>query len=121
MCQGISQNIFNYNSVNSVPLTTKDIGHERPATGRGARVSACAGLINQLQRCRFDSRIACLKNPDTVIVSEWWTGGEGTPRSVPRSKKWEGKPTAETNASTLMRLTSHVTISPKIHCKQTKM
>ena len=71
-------------------------------------------------RCRFDSRIACMKNPDTVIVSEWWTGGEGTPRSVPRSKKWEGETTAETNASTLMRLTSHVTISPKIHCKQTK-
>ena len=35
------------------------------ASGRGARLSACAGLINQLQRCRFDSRIACLENPDT--------------------------------------------------------
>ena len=43
------------------------------ASGRGARVSACAGLINQLQRCRFDSRTACLENPDTAIVGDWWT------------------------------------------------
>ena len=45
-----------------------------PACGRGARVSACASLINQLQRCRFDPRIACLENPDTAIVGDWWTG-----------------------------------------------
>ena len=52
------------------------------ASGRGARVSACAGLINQLQRCLFDFRIACLENPDTAIVGYWWTGGWGTPRPV---------------------------------------
>ena len=45
-----------------------------PASGRGARVSACAGLINQLQRCQFDPRITCLENTDTVIVGDWWTG-----------------------------------------------
>ena len=43
------------------------------ASGRGARVSACAGLINQLLRCRFDPRIACLENTDTAIVGDWWT------------------------------------------------
>ena len=44
----------------------------------GARVSACAGLINQLQRCQFDSRIASLENPDTaIIVGDWWTGVAG--------------------------------------------
>ena len=47
------------------------------AWGRGARVAACAGLINQLQRCRFDSRIACLENLDTAIVGDWWAGLEG--------------------------------------------
>ena len=47
--------------------------NETTASGCGARVSACAGLINQLQRCRFDSRIACLENPDTAIVGDWWT------------------------------------------------
>ena len=45
--------------------------------GHGARVSACAGLINQLQRCLFDSRIACLENPDTTIAGDWWTGVGG--------------------------------------------
>ena len=47
------------------------------ASGRGARESACAGLINQLQCCRFDSRIACLKNTDTAIVGDCWTGVGG--------------------------------------------
>ena len=51
-------------------------------SGRGARVSACAGLINQFQSCRFDSRIACLENTDTAIVGDWWTGVGGTPRPV---------------------------------------
>ena len=46
-------------------------------SGRGARVSACAGLINQLQRCRFDCRIAGMENPDTAIVGDWWTGAGG--------------------------------------------
>ena len=36
---------------------------------------------------------------------------------IPRSKKWEGERKAETNASTLVGMTSHVTISAKIHCK----
>ena len=39
-------------------------------SGRGARVSACTGLINQLQRCRFESLIACLENSDTAIEGE---------------------------------------------------
>ena len=47
--------------------------------GRGARESACEGLINQLQRCRFDPSIACLENTDTAIVGDWWTGVR-TPR-----------------------------------------
>ena len=48
-----------------------------PACGRGASVSASAGLINQLQRCRFDSRIAFMENPGTAIVGDWWTGVGG--------------------------------------------
>ena len=48
-------------------MKCKNTTATRLASGRGARVSACAGLINQ-QRCRFDSRIACLENPDTAIV-----------------------------------------------------
>ena len=48
-----------------------------PASGSGARVSACAGLINQLQRCRFDSRIACLENIDAAIVGDRATGVGG--------------------------------------------
>ena len=40
------------------------------SSGRGARVSACAGGISQLHRCRFDSRIAYLENPDTAIVKK---------------------------------------------------
>ena len=49
------------------------------ASGCGARVSACAGLINQLQRCLFDSRIECLENPETAIIiaGDWWTGVGG--------------------------------------------
>ena len=46
-------------------------------------------------------------------VSTWWW--------YPRNKKWKGERTEETNASTLVRVTSHVTISPKIHCKHTQM
>ena len=34
-----------------------------------------------------------------------------------RSKKLRGERKAETNASTLVGVTSHVTISAKIHCK----
>ena len=52
-----------------------------PASGRGASVSACAGLINQLQRCRLDSRIACLGNTDTAIVGDWWTCVGGAKKS----------------------------------------
>ena len=50
-------------------------------SGRGARVSACAGLINQLQCCQFDSRIACLENPDRNC-RRLVDGGGGTPRPV---------------------------------------
>ena len=32
----------------------------------------------------------------------------------------KGERTEETNASTLVRVTSHVTIAPKAHCEQTK-
>ena len=54
-----------------------------PDSGRSARVSAYAGLINQLQRCRFDSRIACYENSYTVIVGDWWTGvGDTSPCTV---------------------------------------
>ena len=64
----------------------------QPASIRGARISACSGLINQLQRCRFDSRIACLKNHDLAIVGDWWTrGGEGgdtKPWTVNWYKTW---------------------------------
>ena len=35
------------------------------------------------------------------------------------TKELEGERTKETNECTLVRVTSHVTISPKIHCKQT--
>ena len=47
------------------------------ASGRGARVSACAGLVNQLQSCWFNPRIACLENTDTVIVGDRWMGVGG--------------------------------------------
>ena len=49
------------------------------------------------------------------------TNDQTSPPARPRSKKWKGERTEETNASTLVRVTSHVTISPKIHCKQTQM
>ena len=39
---------------------------EFKASGRGARESVCAGHINQLQRCLFDPRIACLENTDVT-------------------------------------------------------
>ena len=38
-----------------------------------------------------------------------------------KEEEVRGERTEETNASTLVRLTSHVTISPKIHCEQTQM
>ena len=71
----------NNKKINFKPSPSKEKSIVTPASGRGARVSACAGLINQLQRCRFDSRIACLENLDTaIIVGDWWTGvGDTTP------------------------------------------
>ena len=47
-----------------------------PASGRGARVSVCAGLINQLQSCRFDP-INAWQNDYTAIVSYWWMKAGG--------------------------------------------
>ena len=44
--------------------------------GRGARVSACAGLTNKLLSCWVDPRIAWW-NTDTAIVGDWWTGVRG--------------------------------------------
>ena len=45
------------------------------------------------------------------------------PGSLVISKEEEvrGERTEETNASTLVLVTSRVTISPKIHCEQTQM
>ena len=40
---------------------------------------------------------------------------------VPKEEEVRGERTEETNASTLVRVTSRVTISPKIHCEQTQM
>ena len=51
-----------------------------PVSGRGARESACAGLINQVQRCRFDPRITCLEKTDTENCRRLVDGGGGTPR-----------------------------------------
>ena len=58
-----------------------------PANGRGARVSACAGL-NRTDNV-VGSILALLENPDTAIVGDWWTGVGGTPRPVllPGAKK----------------------------------
>ena len=54
--------------------------HQHPASGRGARVSAFAGLINQLQSYRFDLNIAW-QNVDTAIVGGWgW--GDTTPCAI---------------------------------------
>ena len=50
----------------------------RPADGRGASVSAYAGLTNQLLSCWVDPRIAW-KNTDTAIVGDRWTGVWGHP------------------------------------------
>ena len=55
----------------------KPSGTALQASGRGARESACAGLIYQLQRCRFDPRIARMENTDTAIVGDWSTGVGG--------------------------------------------
>ena len=38
-----------------------------------------------------------------------------------KEEEVRGERTEETNASTLVRVTSRVTISPKIHCEQTQM
>ena len=54
--------------MNVILLLDNEIDNE--ASGRVVRVSACVGLINQLQRCRFDPRIACLENTDTAIVGD---------------------------------------------------
>ena len=48
-----------------------------PAGGRGARVSARAGLTNQLLSFWVGPRIAG-KNTDTAIVGDRWTGVGGT-------------------------------------------
>ena len=59
------------------PLAASHTSIWQPASDHGARESACAGLINQLQRFRFDPRIACLENTDTATVGDWWTGMVG--------------------------------------------
>ena len=66
--------MISYNQLSMTLSTPRCI---KVGGGRGARVSACAGLINQLQRCQFDPRIACLENTDTAIVGDWWTRVEG--------------------------------------------
>ena len=38
-----------------------------------------------------------------------------------KEEEVRGEGTEETNASTLVRVTSRMTISPKIHCEQTQM
>ena len=38
-----------------------------------------------------------------------------------KEEEVRGERTEETNASTLVRVTSRVTISPKIHCEQMQM
>ena len=38
-----------------------------------------------------------------------------------KEEEVRGERTEETNASTLVHVTSHVTISPKNHCEQTQM
>ena len=40
---------------------------------------------------------------------------------APNEEEVRGERAEETNASTLVRVTSHVTISSKIHCEQTQM
>ena len=47
----------------------------KPAGGRGASVSACADLTNQLQCCWVDPARAW-KNTDEAIVGYRWTGVE---------------------------------------------
>ena len=48
-----------------------------PAGGRGANVSACADLSNQLLNCWVDPRMCLEKNTDTAIVGDRWTGMMG--------------------------------------------
>ena len=63
-----------------VRLFISQLGNQNfVASGRGARESACACLINQLQRCRFDPRIACLENTDSNC-RRLVDGGGGTQR-----------------------------------------
>ena len=50
----------------------------QPAGGRGASVSACAGLTNQL--LSWSSH--CLEKTLTAIVGDRWTGVDGIPRPV---------------------------------------
>ena len=49
----------------------------KPAVGRGASVSACADLANQLMSCLVDPLLCLDKNTDTAIVGDWWTGVGG--------------------------------------------
>ena len=59
-----------------------------PAGGRGASVSACADLTNQLLSCSADPRICLDKNTETAIVDDRWTGwGDTTPCTVNWCKK----------------------------------
>ena len=51
-------------------------------SGRGATVSACADLTNQLLSCWVDPRMYSEKNTDTAIVGNRWTGFWATPRPV---------------------------------------
>ena len=84
-----------FSSVNHLPLimlyfhaALRDDGHPSPASGRGASLSACAGLTNQLLSCLVDPRIAWIKhwhrNCRRPVV-----GCGGTPRPVllPGAKK----------------------------------
>ena len=50
---------------------------KKPAGGRGASVSACADLTNQLQCCWVDPAYVLGKNTDTGIVGYQWTGVGG--------------------------------------------
>ena len=59
----------------------------QPAGDRGARVSACAGLTNELLSCWVDPRSAW-KNTNTAIVGDRWRGcWDTTPCTVNWCKK----------------------------------
>ena len=45
-------------------------------------------VSNQLQRCRFDPRIACLENTDTAIVGDG-VGGTPRPELLTGAKKFQ--------------------------------